>query len=267
MNLRRLQIISIISVGASVCAEASAHNNDNENFLTGLIRSVSGNTVTNDSVIWPEDTPHDKVIIWHEHEEEQETSFTSGIDGVLTELCSLSALNFLTNAYESADFYATGKWGADGKSYTSSTFDGVLPVYDLSDFCHPIRGKITSHYGYREKFHRMHKGIDIALKIGDAVVAALPGVVGRIGYEPGGYGHFIIVVHSGGIETRYAHLSSVTATLGQSVDAGDEIALGGNSGNSTGPHLHFEVRKNGLAIDPLLVFQELEAPTDIQASK
>lgn len=261
-------------VGASVCAGASAHNDDSdENFLTGLIRSVSEGVEGTDSVIWPEE--HYEKVIWPEQRNEvvvwpedgQKHAYFPEVGGALSELCSLSALNYVTDAYESADFYASGKWGADGKTYTSSSFDGILPSYELSDLCHPIRGKITSNYGYRETFHRMHKGIDIALHIGDAVVAALPGIVGRIGYEPGGYGHFIIIVHSGGVETRYAHLDSVTAMLGQKVNAGDMIARGGNSGNSTGPHLHFEVRKNGLAIDPLLVFQELGLPQDVQALK
>lgn len=175
---------------------------------------------------------------------------------VLNELSSLGALDFLSDVYESADFYASGKWSDDGKTYSSFDFTGELPDYDMSDFIRPvIGGKLTSGYGYRESYRRVHRGVDISLKVGDAVRASLPGVVGRIGYEPGGYGHFVILVHGGGVETRYAHLSRVTAVLGEEVVAGQGIAIGGNTGNSTGPHLHFEVRKHGVAIDPLLLFE------------
>ena len=175
---------------------------------------------------------------------------------VLNELSSLGALDFLSDVYESADFYASGKWSDDGKVYSSADFSGELPDYDMSDFISPvIGGKLTSGYGYRESYRRIHRGVDISLKVGEAVRAALPGVVGRIGYEPGGYGHFVILVHGGGVETRYAHLSRVTAVLGEKVVAGQDIALGGSTGNSTGPHLHFELRRNGVAIDPLALFE------------
>ncbi len=235
MNLSRLSIIIlIIFVGASVCAGASAHNDEDDSIMD-LVKTVVGGT----------------------SKTEELNALSPEVDGILSDLCTISALNSLIDAYESADFYASGNWGADGKTYTSMSYAGRLPSYTMADFCCPTEGKITSLYGYRDSFHRMHKGVDIALKVGDPVVAALPGVVGRIGYEPGGYGHFVILVHSDGLETRYAHLHGVTAALGQTVAAGDRIAIGGNTGNSTGPHLHFEVRKQGKALDPLLVFQQL----------
>lgn len=235
MNLSRLSIIIlIISVGASVCAGASPHSDEKDEIID-LIRVITGSSASSSGT---------------EGNYADEATATS-------EIYVSNILHSLIDVYESADFYASGNWGDDGKTYTSLSYAGKLPAYSLSDFCCPIRGKITSLYGYRESFHRMHKGVDIALNVGDPVVAALPGVVGRIGYEPGGYGHFIILVHSDGVETRYAHLNGVTATLGQIVFAGDKIAIGGNTGNSTGPHLHFEVRKHGQALDPLLVFQQL----------
>lgn len=223
----------IVSIaGASALAGASAQNPEtDEDFLSGLVRAVSEKTETvvsfGDPIV---SEPHDK-------------------------LTSLSALDFVTDAYEANDFYESGYWGKDGNSFKSDIFTGDLPQFTKDDFIRPVAGgDFTSKFGYREAYGRMHKGVDISLKEGDIVCSALPGVVGRIGYEPGGYGHFIIVAHSDGVETRYAHLSRVTASVGQKVSAGDAIALGGNTGNSTGPHLHFEVRKHGKAIDPLLLF-------------
>lgn len=176
-------------------------------------------------------------------------------EGIVDEVSVISVLDYVIDIYESNDFYESGYWGKDNKTFTSDAYSGLLPEFSYDDFTRPVAGgEFTSMFGFRESYGRMHKGVDISLKEGDVVKAALPGVVGRIGYEPGGYGHFVIVVHSDGVETRYAHLSRVTAVLGQKVAAGEGIALGGSTGNSTGPHLHFEVRRQGKAIDPLLLF-------------
>jgi len=129
-----------------------------------------------------------------------------------------------------------------------------MPVFDRSDFYRPAWGHITSGFGFRPKFNRVHKGVDISLSVGDTVRAALPGIVGQVNYEPGGYGNYVVLAHSNGVETRYAHLSESLVYPGQQIEAGEPIALGGNTGNSTGPHLHFETRYMGTAIDPTTVF-------------
>lgn len=117
----------------------------------------------------------------------------------------------------------------------------------------PMPGLLTSQYGYRrhpmgggEKFHH---GIDIANKSGNSVVAAASGTVSRVGYN-GSYGRYIIVTHGGGYETLYAHLSRQLVRAGQEVDQGQLIGREGDTGRSTGPHLHFEVHKNGHSVDP-----------------
>lgn len=118
----------------------------------------------------------------------------------------------------------------------------------------PVSGTITSGFGFRRSFGRMHKGVDIRLEVGDTVRAALDGTVVRTGREPRGYGVFVVIQHPEGLETRYAHLSEVLVTAGTQVLSGDPIALGGNTGNSTGPHLHFETRLLGAAFDPTTMF-------------
>lgn len=118
----------------------------------------------------------------------------------------------------------------------------------------PISGRLTSGFGYRPKFGRMHKGVDIALQVGDTVVAAIEGTVTRVSTDQKGYGIFVCLSHPNGMETRYAHLSRPLVAQGMRVRAGDPIALGGNTGNSTGPHLHFETRVDGQPVDPTTLF-------------
>lgn len=119
---------------------------------------------------------------------------------------------------------------------------------DCSHFVVPVPGEVTSVFGPRR--YRFHYGIDLRLKIGDSVRCAFKGKVRIIDYEARGYGHYIVIRHDNGLETVYAHLSAVLVTLNQNVKAGQLIAYGGNTGHSTGPHLHFETRYIGNAINP-----------------
>ena len=119
---------------------------------------------------------------------------------------------------------------------------------DCSHFVVPVPGIITSEFGPRR--YRFHYGIDLRLKVGDSVLCAFKGKVRIIDYEPRGYGHYIVIRHDNGLETVYAHLNEVLIKLNQNVKAGELIAYGGNTGHSTGPHLHFETRYIGNAINP-----------------
>lgn len=112
----------------------------------------------------------------------------------------------------------------------------------------PVSGPVTSGYGMR--WGRMHEGIDIAVPEGTPVRAAASGTVIYAGWL-GGYGNLVVVDHGGGLSTAYAHNSSFAASVGQSVAAGEVVAYSGNTGNSSGPHVHFEVRVGGNAVDPL----------------
>lgn len=121
---------------------------------------------------------------------------------------------------------------------------------DVTGFVVPVRGQLTSPYGWRPRFGRMHRGVDLNLHVGDSVVSAFDGKVRVVKYQAGGYGHYIVVRHDNGLETVYGHLSRTLVRPGQRVRAGQLIAKGGNTGRSTGPHLHFETRFMGLAINP-----------------
>ncbi len=117
-------------------------------------------------------------------------------------------------------------------------------------FVLPIKGSVYSRYGYRRK--RPHRGVDIPLTTGDSVRAAFNGVV-RVSEgssKTGGYGNLVIVRHDNGLETYYGHLSKILVHENEPVRAGEVIGLGGSTGRSTGPHLHFETRYMGKAFDP-----------------
>jgi murein DD-endopeptidase MepM/ murein hydrolase activator NlpD len=113
----------------------------------------------------------------------------------------------------------------------------------------PINGGFSSPFGSR--WGRMHKGVDFTASVGTPVYAADSGVVVSCEQDGSGYGNIIVVDHGGGIETAYAHLSAFTVSPGTRVMRGDQIASSGNTGRSTGPHLHFEVRINGTAVNPM----------------
>jgi murein DD-endopeptidase MepM/ murein hydrolase activator NlpD len=112
----------------------------------------------------------------------------------------------------------------------------------------PVRGRISSRFGPR--WGRMHEGLDIAVNTGTPVRAAAPGKVTFVGWS-GNYGYLVKVDHGNGVETRYAHNSRLLAKVGNRVTAGQVLARSGNTGRSTGPHVHFEIRLNGRAYNPL----------------
>jgi len=128
-------------------------------------------------------------------------------------------------------------------------------VLDVRHYVMPIKGNyVTSHYGDRPQFGRTHKGIDLRAAIGDTVYSAFSGRVRLTRFERGGYGFYVIVRHENGLETVYGHLSRFLVKPDQYVKAGQPIALSGNTGRSTGPHLHFETRFMGYAINPEAIF-------------
>jgi len=152
------------------------------------------------------------------------------------------------------DIYTEG-WDSD---LVNCYKDANVPNTKLLDVRHyvmPIKGNyVTSHYGYRPQFGRSHKGVDLRSAIGDTVYSAFAGRVRLTRFERGGYGFYVIVRHENGLETVYGHLSRFLVKPDQYVKAGQPIALSGNTGRSTGPHLHFETRFMGYAINPEAIF-------------
>lgn len=124
---------------------------------------------------------------------------------------------------------------------------------DLRGFCMPTPSRVvTSKFGYR--WHRQHQGLDIKVYVGDTIRAAFDGKIRVVKFDGNGYGHYVVIRHPNGLETLYGHMSRTLVQPDQIVKAGQVIGLGGNTGRSTGSHLHFETRLAGKAIDPALLF-------------
>lgn len=128
-----------------------------------------------------------------------------------------------------------------------------VPVVSTGQFIWPTKGGVvTSNYGYR--WGAMHTGIDISGVKDKTIMAADNGTVTFAGWKKS-YGNIVIIDHGGGIETYYAHLSSISVEKGQKVAQGQKVGVMGSTGNSTGTHLHFEIRKNGKATNPSNAFK------------
>jgi len=132
-------------------------------------------------------------------------------------------------------------------------------VANGKNFCMPVYGKLFRGFMYT------HKGLDIKLNRGDTVRASFNGVVRYAKYNRGGFGYLVIIRHYNGLETYYAHLSKIPVRVNQIVKAGDPVGLGGSTGRSRGPHLHFEIRYKDVPLDPLRVIdfdnQKLVTPS------
>ncbi len=160
------------------------------------------------------------------------------------------------------------KW-TDGKHVIWINADGVGGD-GSSAMRMPVQGRLTSSFG--ERFHpilgyeRFHAGVDLGAAAGTPIVAAADGKVMSAGWA-GGYGQAVAIAHAGGIETKYGHMSRIAAYAGELVHRGDVIGYVGSTGLSTGPHLHFEVMKNGRPVNPLSVKSIQGGPGQLEGAK
>ena len=129
------------------------------------------------------------------------------------------------------------------------------PLFLSAQPAPPVSGQVTSVFGWRDNpldpgNADFHTGLDIAAAEGSPIYASLPGVVLDTGYSDS-YGNYIHIAHAGGLQTHYAHCCAIIARVGENIRQGERIALVGSTGNVTGPHLHFELRQDAIAYDPL----------------
>ena len=157
---------------------------------------------------------------------------------------------------EQSDYPALSLYPNWNNQYVHAYGNAIIPdtyTIDLTGFHMPTPStKITSPFGPR--WRRMHNGLDLKVNIGDTIVAAFDGKVRIVKYERRGYGKYVVIRHDNGLETVYGHLSKQLVEENQLVKAGEVIGLGGNTGRSTGSHLHFETRFLGIAINPIYMF-------------
>ncbi|KAA6313210.1 Murein DD-endopeptidase MepM [termite gut metagenome] len=188
------------------------------------------------------------------------------IDKTLKKVDSLALLN-LMKIEPQANSYASDLYPNWDNVHVHSSGDklDIPDTYsiDLTSFCMPTKQtRITSPFGPRRR--RMHNGIDIKVYVGDTIVAAFDGKVRIVQTELRGYGKYVVIRHNNGLETIYGHLSKQLVQENQDIKAGEIIGLGGNTGRSTGSHLHFETRFLGIAINPanLFDFQKQDITAD-----
>lgn len=147
--------------------------------------------------------------------------------------------------------------------------DGV--TIDLSGYVYPLQNLtyVTSKFGFRK--YRFHYGTDVKVQVGDSLRASWDGQVRIVGWDPRGYGYYVLIRHDNGLETLYGHLSRPLVEENEKIYAGEVLGLGGNTGRSTGSHLHYEIRYLGNAINPetLVNFEkgELRVATDYTITK
>lgn len=170
-------------------------------------------------------------------------NFSGILNDRLHQMVSDSSLNFKNNWYTDIPFTYDNDISRLKDTLWICTVDSTY-----SKFCMPVNGPVLSKFKYRG--HRFHHGVDIDLNVGDTVRAAFNGVVRYAQYNKGGFGNLVIIRHYNGLETYYAHLSKLNVVPDQEVTAGEVIGLGGNTGRSYGPHLHFETRFYDNAFDP-----------------
>lgn len=145
------------------------------------------------------------------------------------------------------DDNSTNPYGIEQKDLPDEW--AIWLVDSLDQYHCPFQGSVYHRGKFGVRRGRRHQGVDIPLKTGDPVYATFTGKV-RVSKYWGAFGNLVVIRHDNGLETFYAHLSKRNVEVGDWVNAGDVIGLGGSTGRSTGPHLHFETRHNGFAFDP-----------------
>lgn len=217
--------------------------------LPGLLAPVLAYTQADSLAIGgpDESKAYEEVVV----EGEEETLEGGVVDGAASGVWTLADSLAFVPAYDLYCGFNTHRI-FDGEPSMSTALPLDLHLSHAScDHAIPVCGKVTSAFGPRRG--RWHYGVDLKLQTGDPVYAAFEGMVRISRYNPT-FGHVVVIRHANGLETLYAHLSKRSVHVGEVVEAGACIGLGGNTGRSTGSHLHFEVRYLGKAIDPSLVF-------------
>ena len=183
----------------------------------------------------------------------RDTTLVTSFAKAINESLNLDELTEEDLLYPSVNLYGEESWNSSLNPIRGAS--AVIPSrYEISlkEFVYPLDGirRINSGYGYRRRFRRMHYGVDIDLNRGDTVRATFSGRVRLVDIDDRGYGKYVVIRHPNGLETLYGHLSKQLVKENTVVHAGDAIGLGGSTGRSTGPHLHYETRFMGIALNP-----------------
>ena len=186
------------------------------------------------------------TVILQESEISLEEDETVSIDSLMN-LTSLGIIDSTLIPAARLYGYVWDNQTVNPYQYRADTMTDTFRI-DFSQYCHPNRNLVTSDFGFRRGW-RFHYGIDTRLKTGDSIYSSFDGMI-RIVLRGRAYGNYVVIRHFNGLETVYGHLSKTLVKVNQIVRAGEVIALGGSTGRSTGPHLHYEVRYLGQPIPP-----------------
>lgn len=193
-----------------------------------------------------EENKRQELLALHNYKEKSISSLEDDSNKISSEIAELESHNH--------ELEAELDKIVNNVSNNTNNYDKIESLPSESGFLRPVPGAITSYYGYRVNpvtgEYKLHKGIDYAGNYGDPIKASKSGVVEYSGWISG-YGNTIILGHGNGVQTLYPHAQTLNVSVGQTVAQGDIIATVGSTGNSTGPHLHFEIRINGEAVNPL----------------
>lgn len=185
----------------------------------------------------------------------RDTTLVTNFAKAINETLDLDELTEEDLLYPSIELYGEDSWNSSLNPIRGTSASSEIPAryeIDLKEFVYPLDGirRVNSNYGYRRRFGRMHYGVDIDLNRGDTVRATFSGRVRLVDIDGRGYGKYVVIRHPNGLETLYGHLSRQLVKENTIVRAGDAIGLGGSTGRSTGPHLHYETRFMGIALNP-----------------
>ncbi len=235
------RIVERVASARAGLADARRRTAAARNEAVRLERGVAARTSEQRAVVARLAASRDALVTAQAERRAALGSIEESQEEVLAEIDALEAQSAaLAAAIRAAQAEAAAQTGAPAAAPVVGGGNGILSW--------PVSGPVTSGFGPR--WGRMHEGIDIAVPTGTAVGASAPGTVIYAGWL-GGYGNLVVVDHGNGLSTAYAHNSSLVLGVGASVGTGTTIALSGNTGNSSGPHVHFEVRVGGSAVDPL----------------
>ena len=237
-----------IAIGRLI--EAELADDDAEPYSLDDIDEMGGVVGALVAAYWKGDT----LVVNSLKDDLPDRIFVQTIDGYLLYKVQRDLPPNMPKVHPANDIYK-GVWAnarVNPYGYTVAQIPDTVLI-DLTGFNRPCKGRVTSHFGWRPRFGRWHYGTDIGVRTGDKIHSAWAGQVRICGWDPKGYGNYIVIRHDNGFETVYGHLSKINVQENQGVKAGEVIGLGGSTGHSTGPHLHFEIRYLGITINPELI--------------
>jgi hypothetical protein len=254
-RLRREVITYVVERGDNVGAIAAKFNLEAETVMW-----ANGNLAQNPDLLRPGQElvilPIDGVyhtVVQGETLEKIAAKYKAEVQSIIE--CSYNGLDPEAPAISPGDWLIVPGGIRPFVARSVSAYKGPIPQdaeRGTGVFSWPASGRLTDRFGFKTLSGRWHNGLDISSGAGSPVYAADSGFVTFAGWTNGGYGNLVVIDHRNGYETRYAHLQTFYVTAGQSVAKGAQIAVIGSTGNSTGPHLHFEVWQKGVRKNPEL---------------